>query len=451
MFHLSWFLGAGYGTQGAWNTRGRTRNRDGRSGIWNGRNAYDWWKPDLAADMAASLERAGFDYILIEDTTSIDDTHGGSMESTLKHAIQVPKNDPLPLVPMMTQSTRHIGVIPTVSSTYYQPYTAARVLATLDHMTEGRVGVNIVTSVNHAAALLHGFDTHLEHDLRYEMATEWIELLKELWGSWEPDAILVDEVNNVFADHRKVHEVDHHGRFFECHGALNIPAGPQGWPVIAQAGSSTAGRQLSAAHCDTMIGKYGTIPEMKAFRDDIRERMVALGRKPDECKVLFWVTPVLGETDEEALERDRLTRKAALEPDQVERELWLMSYSSGGEVDYSKFDLDEPLPAITGNGQTQVLATYMKRGRTLREILSPTQAAVKPGDHNLIGTPDTVAGQMEELMEEVGGDGFLIGGNIITRHYLAEIADGLAPALRRRGLLRTGYSHATLRENLLEY
>ncbi|MGE3620530.1 MAG: NtaA/DmoA family FMN-dependent monooxygenase [Acidimicrobiia bacterium] len=454
MFHLGWFLGSGYSLQGTWNTLGEVQNRDGTSGVWNGTNGYDWWKPDMFVDLAASLERAGFDYILIEDTTSIDDTHGGSMESTLKHAIQVPKNDPLPLVPLMTQRTKHIGIIPTISSTFYQPYTAARVLATLDHMTEGRVGVNVVTSVNEAAALLHGLEAHPEHDLRYEMATEWIELLKELWGSWEPDAVVVDEERNVFADHRKVHKVDHQGRFFKCHGALNIPAGPQGWPVIAQAGASPAGRQLSATHCDTMIGQSGNIEHMKAFRNDIRERMVALGRKPDECKVLFMANPILGETDEEALERDFRYRVAAATPDQIEKTLWTMSYSSGGSVDYGALDLDAPMPETAGNGQMSVIAKYLANSgggtKTLRELVVPTQEKVRPGEHNFIGSPDTVAGQMQEVMEEVGGDGFLIG-NTMTRRSIAEVADGLAPALRRRGLIRTGYSYDTFRENLLEY
>ncbi|MGE3622058.1 MAG: NtaA/DmoA family FMN-dependent monooxygenase [Acidimicrobiia bacterium] len=454
MFHLGWFLGNGYTTQGTWNTLGRTRNRDGTSGVWNGTNAYDWMKPDIFVDLAASLERAGFDYVLIEDTTSIDDTMGGTMESTLKHMIQVPKNDPLPLVPLMTQNTRHIGIVPTISSSYYHPYTAARVMATLDHMTEGRVGVNVVTSVNHAAALLHGRDAHYEHSVRYEMANEWIELLKELWDSWEPGAIVVDEVNNVFADHRKVHKVDFHGKFFNCYGALNIPAGPQGWPVIAQAGASPAGRRLAGEHCDTAIGKSGSIEEMKAFRDDIRQQAVAAGRNPDDCKVLFLVIPVLGETDEEALERDRLTRRAGLEPDQMERVLWHMSYSSGGELDYGSLDLDAPMPDVAGNGQTQAIASYLKAGgggvKTLREIISPTQVDVKPGRYNYIGCPDTVAGQMQEVMEEVGGDGFLIGSTV-TRRTIAEIADGLVPALRRRGLVRTGYSAGTFRDNLLEY
>lgn len=439
MFHMAWFLGNGFGIQ-PWNT---TR------GLWNGRNARDWMTPDIYIDMTAALERAGFDYLLIEDTTSIDDTYGGSMKTTLARGFMAPKSDPLPLVPLLTQTTKHIGIVPTISTTFYHPYTAARLMTTLDHLTKGRAGINIVTSVNHRAAQNFGYDKHLEHDLRYDMADEWLDVAGQLWESWDPDAIVVDEAGNQYADHTKVHPIDFEGQYFKSRGPLNTIPGPQRRPVVAQAGSSSQGRGLAAKHADTLLALVTSVEGMKSYRDDVRRRMEEAGRKPDDCKILFLVTPLLAESDQLAREEEARRKAAAWEPEQIEQALWYMSYQSGGDIDFSKYELDEPMPQVQGNGEQSVIDAYVKGNErmTLREVAATRQLG---NFADLVGSPETVAAKMGEIMDEVGGDGFILYSDV-TRRSISEISDGLAPALRRRGLIRNGYDYPTFRENLLAY
>jgi alkanesulfonate monooxygenase SsuD/methylene tetrahydromethanopterin reductase-like flavin-dependent oxidoreductase (luciferase family) len=217
--------------------------------------------------------------------------------------------------------------------------------------------------------------------------------------------------------------------------------------VVCQAGGSPAGRELAAKHADTIIAATVGVELMKEYRDDLSDRLIAHGRKPSDAKVLFLVSPILADTDEEAIaKRDRLRAAQAAD---VEGALAGMSYLSG--IDFSKFDPDEPFPDLTGmsNGHQSTLADYMRvaDGKTLREVATTRQVVESV---ELVGTPDTVAAQMDEVMDYVGGDGFLIASPV-TRRAITDIADGLAPALRRRGLIRSSYSHEYFRDNLLEF
>ncbi|MEV1292182.1 NtaA/DmoA family FMN-dependent monooxygenase [Pseudonocardia sp. NPDC049635] len=439
MFHLGWFLGAGFGIQ-PWNTQTW-------DGTFHGVNGRTWMKPDLYVDLATSLERANFDFLFIEDTLMVEDTFEGSMRSTLKYGRMAPKNDPVPLVPIMAQATRHLGIIPTISTIGYHPYLAARLMTTLDHLTDGRVGINVVTSVTDRVAQNFGHDQHFDHDLRYEMAGEWMDAVTALWNSWEPDAVVLDEQSGTYADHTKVHPVDFAGKWYRTRGPLNTIPGPQRRPVVAQAGNSGPGRDLAARHADTMLAHATSIEAMKEFREDMHERLRQHGRAPEDCKMVFLVTPTVAETDEQAAERDRMADLHASDPDAIEGRLWGLTYVSGGRVDFGSLDLDAPIPEVVGNGEQSSLAAFAARnvGRTLREAVSTPQ----PQGHRLglSGSPDTVAAKMGEIMAEVGGDGFLLYP-AMTRRSIAEITDGLAPALRRRGLIRDGYEHATFRANL---
>jgi FMN-dependent oxidoreductase (nitrilotriacetate monooxygenase family) len=432
MFHMGWFLKAGFGVQG-WGAE------------WSGAIADEWMQPEIYIEMARSLERAGFDYMMIEDSSMINDTYQSSMGVTLARASGAPKNDPMPLVPLIARGSSHIGVVATVTTSFYPPFLAARLGATLDHLTHGRVGFNIVTASGHRAAQNYGLEKHHEHDLRYEIADEWMEVVDRLWRSWAPEAVVADAANLVYADHTKVTPIHFEGRFFRSRGPLNTVPGPQGRPVICQAGGSPAGRNLAAKHADTVVGAANGIAGMKSYRAEVSERMIAHGRNPRDCKVLFLVSPILGETDAEA--RDRRDRMRAAEAADLVPRLERMSYMSG--IDMSKYDLDETLPDDIEqrvNGHQSSIREMLKTGGTLRDILryTPVESV------ELVGTPDTVAGQMAEIMQEVGGDGFLIG-NTVNRRAIAEIADGLGPALRRRGLTRDGYDHACFRDNLLAF
>ena len=429
-FHLGWFLGNSFGVHG-WNQQ------------WGGSGGADWAQPDLHIELAKALERACFDYLLLEDSLFVPDNYGNSMEFYLARALRAPKNDPLPLVPLLTQATRHLGIVPTISTSFYPPYLLARLIATLDLMSKGRVGCNFVTSTAERAAQNFGLETHLEHDLRYEMADEFVDLVTKLWASWEPDAIVMDREAGVFADHTKVHAVNFKGRFFSSRGPLNTARPPQGRPVLVQAGGSPQGQQFAAKHMDSVIAAVSTVGEMKTFRTDLRKRLVAEGRDPDSCKVMFVISPTLGETNDEAqarFHRRQAGREAA-------PELTLAQMGSLTDIDFSTFDLDAPIGELSTNGQQGTLKRFLAQGQTLREIAANYRYGLEDA---VVGTADHVAGVMAEVMEEVGGDGFMFSG-LLTRRFVAEIADGVVPALQRRGLVRTAYEHEHFRDNLLAY
>ena len=431
MFHLGWFLKAGFGVQG-WNAK------------WSGAIAAEWMKPNFYIEMARVLERGGFDYLMIEDSSMINDTYEGSMRTTLARAAGAPKNDPMPLVPLIAAGTEHIGVIATVTTSFYPPFLAARLGTTLDHLTEGRVGLNLVTASGHRAAQNYGLDRHIEHDLRYRMADEWMQVVGALWESWEPDAVRADAETGIYADFSKVHPIEHEGEFFKVRGPLNTIPGPQRRPVICQAGGSPAGRDLAARHADTIVVAANGVGAMREFQLDIEARLATFGRSTRDCKAMYLVSPVLGETDREAEERYSAMMEA--EKRDVTGKLERFSYALG--VDLSKFDLDAPLADLRDkvNGHQSSLRELTRHGGTLRENLRFFSTESVP----LVGSPDTVAAKMAEITQEVGGAGFLMG-NTVTRHAVAEIADGLCPALRHLKLIRDGFEHALFRDNLLAF
>lgn len=431
MFHMSWFVAQGYGVQG-WGQP------------WSGSIGSEWMKPDLYVDLGRSLERAGFDYIMLEDGVLVPDSYKSSPEWFLSKAWMVPKNDPMPLVPLIAQATSRIGIVATITTSFYPPFIAARLGATLDHISGGRLGFNIVTAHNDRSAQNFGLDKHYEHDLRYEMADEWMDVVYKLWDSWGEGAVRADEISGVFADASKVNPIDHAGRFYKSRGPLNTYAGPQGRPVICQAGGSPAGRSFAAKYADTILGRFRTVDAAKAFRDDIHKHMIGHGRKPSDCKVMFMMSAVMAESDDQAEERLAYQKKTAAS--QMEYKLAFMSYASG--VDFSKFDLDQPVPEVKTNAAqaTTAALTSAAGKKTLREIVMDTAS----GGFDFVGSPDTVAAKMGETMQAIGGDGFLVS-NALTRRSIAEFADGLAPALKRRGLIRSSYHHERFRDNLLEF
>jgi FMN-dependent oxidoreductase (nitrilotriacetate monooxygenase family) len=447
MFHLGWFLGNGFGIQ-AWSPT----NGDGP---WVGRNVTDWTKPDLYVDMVQSLERAGFDFLMIEDTAMIEDTFGGNAESTLRRGFMAPKNDPMPLIPLLTQATKSIGVISTVSTIQYHPYLAARLFTTLDHLTEGRVGMNVVTSVTDRVAQNFGYDEHLDHDERYLMAMEWVEVVQQLQDSWKEGAIVADPVKGVYADHTKVQAIDFVGKYFRSRGPLNTIPGPQRIVPVCSAGSSGPGRDLAAAYDDTMISIAPSVAAAKEYREDMHERIRAAGRDPEKVKLLFLVSPIIGATDEDAQAQAAAAKAHTRSDSAVEQSLWQLTYSSGGRIDFGGIDPDTLVSDIDltkGNGEQSALNTWLANtdGLTLRDLAVGRGLKFLAEDYDFTGSPDTVAAQMGEATEEIGGDGFLVYLPT-TRANFAKVSDGLAPALRRRGLIRDGYAGSTLRDHLTEF
>jgi FMN-dependent oxidoreductase (nitrilotriacetate monooxygenase family) len=398
-------------------------------------------------EMAQTLERACFDYLLIEDTLMVPDLIGGTFDAYLKRGSMAPKHDPIPLSAVLGAATRYLGVVATMSTSFYPPYMLARVSATLDHLTDARFGWNVVTSAEDSAAQNFGMDKMLEHDRRYEIADEYMDLVHQLWSSWDPDALVIDHESGTYVKKGSVRSINFEGEFFRSRGPLNTLPPINGRPVIVQAGGSPRGRAFAAKHADSIITVARGVEKMKAYRDDVRARAEAYGRKPDDIKVLYVVNPVVAETTDEAHAKN--TRMH--ESDRYVEES-LLIVSSITDIDLSQFPLDEPLPpGLKTNGEQTALDVFCQEGsgKTLRQL-------AQEGINNsieFVGTPDEVAVQMGEAMEEVGGDGFLLspGALGISRKYLNEIADGLVPALQRRGLVRTSYTHDHLIDNLQDF
>jgi alkanesulfonate monooxygenase SsuD/methylene tetrahydromethanopterin reductase-like flavin-dependent oxidoreductase (luciferase family) len=271
-----------------------------------------------------------------------------------------------------------------------------------------------------------------------------MEVANRLWASWQPGAIVADPESGMFADHTKVRPINFEGRFYKCRGPLNTAPGPQGRPVICQAGGSPAGIAFAAKHADSVIAKVRGVAAAKSFRQRMTEHMVASGRNPSDCKVLFATSVVIGETMQEA--QDKRARMTAALAASMETRLGGMSYLS--MVDFSRYDLDEPLPEIKTNASRASFEAYLSgEGRkTLREMLLDPSG----GGLDFVGTPDSIAGEMGEIMQEIGGDGILFQ-DTLTRKTIVEITDGLVPALKRRGLVRSQYQHPHFRDNLLDF
>jgi FMN-dependent oxidoreductase (nitrilotriacetate monooxygenase family) len=431
LLHLGWFVGKGCSVQG-WGQQ------------WSGLIGTDWTNPDIYIDLARAMDRACFDYLIMEDGSFVPDAFQGSSEYYLRNASTVPKADPMPFVPLLGRETRGLGIVATMTTGFYPPYLAARLAATLDHLTQGRVGLNLVTAHNDRTAQNFGLDQHYEHDLRYEMADEWMQVVDLLWKSWAPGAVVGDREAGLFADHTKVTPIEFVGKYYRSRGPLNMPPGPQGRPVICQAGGSSAGKAFAARHADTIIARARNAADAKAYRDDVSQRMLAHGRDPRDCKVMFATSIVLGETMDEAKEKQQ-RQQAALVAN-LDTRLAQLSFLSG--INFAQFDLDAPLPEVKTNASQAMTAVFTTATgkRTLREML------VDPGSGGIdfVGTPDSVAAEMGEVMQEIGGDGYLIT-ELLTRRTISEITDGLAPALKRRGLMRTAYEHKHFRDNLLAF
>ena len=432
-FHLAWFL-QGSSIQ-AWGEQ------------WSGNIHEEWMSASMFLDLARSIERACFDYLLIEDSIYIGQNWENSRDIFLKNGMSVPRQEPTVVASLMMAATSRLGIVPTLSTFAYHPYLTARIVGTLDQVSGGRAGWNMVTGSSDFSGQNFGLERLPEHDTRYDMAAEYIDVVTKLWDSWEPGAIRADHGSGVLIEPSKVHTIDHKGPYYASRGPLNSGPCPQGRPVIAQAGGSAKGRAIAAQYADTVVAHPKGVEAMRDYRRDVRARMVEAGRNPDDCKVLFMATPVLANTDEEA--QARAARRSVANDDEVRRRLAQMGWTTN--LDFSGHDLDAPVGELTTNGHQSSLANFLKKagGRTLREaIIAYTSHG---GSVDLVGTPETVAAQMEEAMQEVGGDGFLLVLPNVSRKTVAEVTDGLVPALQRRGLVRRSYTHTQFRDNLLEF
>lgn len=413
---------------------------------YRGNDPTSWFDGSFHVDMVRNLERAGFDFIMLEDSLMVPDIYRGDAEIELKHARYAPKMDPVVAASMLAGATSKIGIVATASTTFYHPYQLARQFATLNNITGGRIGWNVVTSSEDRAAQNFGLEALPTHDLRYSMAEEFMDAAQQLWASWAPGAVVADAETGYYSDFTKVNPIHFDGEFYKTRGPLNLPAGPGGGPVICQAGGSPRGRDFAAKNSDLLLSIPHGIEGMKAYRSDIRRRAESFGRDPDDVKCFFVVYPIIAETQEEAEEKNR----AWYAKKQHNFEVQMTHFAATMEIDFSQFDPDAPIPDdVSTNGHQSQLEIWRAQlgGKTIREGFS----GMRVQSMELVGTPDSVAAQMDEAMQEVGGDGFLIYNQPVSRQSIAEITDGLAPALQRRGLMRDSYSFDTLRENLASF
>lgn len=402
---------------------------------------YDYTSASFWEDLARTLERGLFDMLFLADSFDLHDTYRDSPDTAVRYAVQYPKHDPLPLVPIVGAVTRHLGVGLTLSTTYLPPYYVARSLATLDHLTGGRIGWNIVTSYGRNEAANFGLEASgLSHDERYDRADEYVDLCMKLWGSWDADAVVADRTTGEYADPAKVHRVDHVGRYFRCQGPLQVSPSPQGHPLMIQAGSSGRGLQFAARHAELHFAVRQGAEGMRRHRAALGAAMQAAGRDPRDAVVLWGVVPIVAETESEALARQR----AIVDNVPVEAGLALMS--GHFNVDLSSQPLDRPLQQLDVEGVQGLLQVVTEdlADKTLAEAAKIYGSGLAP---HVVGTPVQVADQLEELYEASGGDGFMIITHALPGS-VADFVDLAVPELQRRGRFRLRYDETTLRTRM---
>jgi FMN-dependent oxidoreductase (nitrilotriacetate monooxygenase family) len=402
---------------------------------------WPWHRPELYQHIAKVCERGLLDMVFFADLNYIADSYKGSLEPSLRYATQAPEHDPIPLLSYMGAVTQRIGLAATFSASHQHPFYAARLWATLDHLTGGRAGWNVVTSINRNQDANYG-NVRPDADLRYDRAHEFMAVARKLWESWEPYAVVMDRVTPCFADPAKVHRIEHEGRFFKSRGPLNVVRSPQVGPAILQAGTSPKGRDFAAKYADAIFSITPRPQDAKLYRDDIRARMAELGRNPDHCAILFGVQPILGRSEAEAQER------AAEHNDLVPVEGGMAILSAHLDFDLSRLPADALMAERTEPELQRLKTRYLKpdgSSLTLAEVAQRHGRSV--GLPQLVGTVQSVADQMEAFFDEAGGDGFMLSATH-TPGAIEEIVDRLVPELQRRGRFRTEYRGTTLREVL---
>jgi FMN-dependent oxidoreductase (nitrilotriacetate monooxygenase family) len=386
-------------------------------------------------EIAFHAERGKFDVLFVSDGLAMDPGDHPSFACRF---------EPTTLISVLSQHTERLGLGATVSTTFGQPYHVARTFSSIDHLSRGRAAWNVVTSSAPKAALNFSREAHMEHDLRYQLAEEFVDVVKGLWDCWDDDAVVADKATGTFLDASKIHTLDHRGRFFQVKGPLSMARSPQGHPVIIQAGGSESGLELAARTADVVFSVVQELSSAKVAYRDLKARVAKHGRAPESVTILPGVMPIIGATDSEA--RDKLSRlQSWLTPTNA---LTLVTSRLGYDV--SGYPLDGPVPAPPpGEGSVafaRVLYEAAQREHmTLRDLYNLTAAA--RGHWVLCGTPKRIADTLEEWFVEGAADGF----NVLPPYFpgaLVDFVDQVVPELQARGLFRRDYTGTTLRDHL---
>ncbi len=403
----------------------------------SGYRDLDYW-----IELARTLERGCFDALFFADIHGTYDVYQGSRDAAVRHAVQIPCNDPIVLMPALAHATEYLGLAATFSTSYHAPFQTAKVFSTLDHLTKGRVGWNVVTSFLRDAEL-NGLGKMLPHDERYDRADEYMEVVYTLWEqSWEEDAVIHDMDGDIHTDPAKVHQIDHSGKYFQVQGPHVCEPSPQRTPVIYQAGSSPRGLRFGTLHGEALFVGFPNLTVCRQYTQMIRDLARSQGRDPGHIKVLTAVCAIVGITEDDARMKYEIAKKYS----SLEGMLALFGGWTG--IDLSAYQADDILEDTESDGMqflakffTSVDSTREWRMRDIWEWM--TVASLAPV---VIGNPVQVADWLQQWVEEGGVDGF----NLIPTHSpgnYVDFVDLVVPELQRRGLLRTSYGGRTLREH----
>jgi FMN-dependent oxidoreductase (nitrilotriacetate monooxygenase family) len=410
-----------------------------------GGNISAWRHPEVPADASVSFpfyaqaarkaEEGLFDLVFIADGLYIT-------EKSIPHFLN--RFEPITILSALAAVTSKIGLVGTVSTTYSEPFTVARQFASLDMISGGRAGWNVVTSPLEGSARNYGRKEHPTHDERYQIAEEYLQVTKGLWDSWEDDAFVRDKASGVFFDPAKMHRLNHKGRYFSVEGPLNIARSKQGQPVIFQAGSSESGKNLAAKEADAVFTGHEQLKDAKAFYRDVKDRAAAYGRSRDDIVIMPGISPIVGSTEEEA-ERKYEEIAGLVSIDKA------LDYLGRffDHHDFSQYPLDEPFPDLGDLGNNtfrsnteRIKQTAKEQGLTLRQVA--LRSATPRGE--FIGTPEKIANLIQQWYEEEAADGFIIHSTLPSG--LTDFVEQVVPILQRRGIYRTAYESDTLRGNL---
>ena len=406
----------------------------------------DTWSPAYYRHLARVLEEGKFHLGFFDDRLSMPDMYGRDHAHTVEHGIRCVKMDPITTLMVMGMASTRLGLGATYSTTYYEPFHVARVFATLDLMSEGRAAWNVVTSLNDGEAQNMGLDTVVEHDLRYDRADEFMEVVLGHWDSWEDDAIIQDKSTGRFADAAKVHRLDHNGEYFKSRGPFTVPRSPQGHPMIIQAGQSARGKRFGSMWGDLIFLNYPNIEigkkEYKAFKEDVAK----FGRDPEHVKITPAIYTCIAATQAEAEDKYALIDKLPTEGDALSLLSEVLNF------DFATKDMDEPFTTDELEGiqglqaiRDRVVQLSGKTHPTVRDFITFSQRG-RPRDP-IVGGPKEVADKLEEWFEERACDGFVFAASYVPGSY-EDVVSHVVPELQRRGLYHKDYAGTTLRENV---
>lgn len=406
----------------------------------------DSMSADYYQEIARILEAGKFHMAFFDDRLAMPDRLGNDHAHTVEYGIRCVKMDPLIVLTTMGMVTEKLGLASTCSTTYYEPFDVARRFATLDLMSGGRAAWNVVTSVNDGEAQNMGKDEHLAHDLRYDRADEFLEVVLGHWDSWEDGSLLMDKASGRFADPSKVKRLDHNGQFFKSRGPFTVPRSPQGHPVIVQAGASGRGQHFAGRWGEVIFTAARNLTNAKQGYAAIRTEAEKMGRNPDHMFLCNLITPIAGATKAEAEDKMALIEKLPLEIDA------LSLLAEALNFDFAAKDIDEPLTTAELQGMQGMLGM---RDGVLKLSGKPNPSArdfVKFSGRGqtqdaIVGGPKEIADRLEEMFVERGCDGFVIAATYVPGSY-ADFVKYVVPELQRRGLFHKDYAGKTLRENL---